>query len=136
MNECYSIDSDPAKATQDIRLLAALTAMGVPLGNPPCLPTIDKNGKEKWQFLLGVATMDGKYTTRQLIGFWSDDTFCKTNPDHPFAYICAAMRNHKSLLEAVKGIRPLAQICKGPSIALIHVDAPARTQELILGGLR
>lgn len=136
MDQFYSIDSDPAKGTHDIRLLAALTAMGVPLGNPPCLPSLDRHGKEKWQFLMGVATMDGKYTTRDLVGFWADKSFESRNPEHPFAYICAALRNHRSLLDAIKGIRPLAQIQKGPSIALIHVDAPNRTQDIILGGLR
>jgi hypothetical protein len=136
MKACYSIDGGPQTATQDTKLLAALTAMGVPLGTPPCLPTFDEHGRERWQYNLGLETIDGKFTTRQLIGFWADENFVARNPDHPFAYICACLKNYRSLQDAIKQIRPLAQVRKGRSIALIHVDAPDRTQELILGGLR
>ena len=136
MRTCTTIEGGPVTATQDTKLLAALTAMGIPLGNPPCLPTFDAHGRERWQYNLGNETIDGKYTTRQLLAFWADANFIANNPDHPFAYVCACLKNYRALQDAIKDIRPLAQVKKGRSIALIHVDAPDRTQELILGGLR
>lgn len=136
MKKGYQITSSPENATRDLRLIAAITSMGVPLGTPPCMPIVDAQGRERWQFWMGTHTVDGKYSTKQLIGFWHDENFITNNPEHPFAYIRASLQNHKNLSEAVKGIRPLAQIIKGRSVALIHVDAPEKTQELILGGLR
>ena len=132
----YTIRSSPEKATRDIKLVAALTAFGIPLDSVPCLPTINRHGNEVWEFRIGPGTMDGKYKTEEVIAWWRDDCFVMRNPDHPFAYIKAALQNHTSLVDAIHGIRPLAQIVEGQSVALIHVDAPAKTEEIILGGLR
>lgn len=121
--------------TSDIRLVAAVAAMGVPFNE--FQPTVgiaatehSTRGHRVWN--LGKVSNCGKYTLEQLTAAWRDQNFHKTNPQHPFAFVKAALWNHKVLVEALKTDKPLVQVKRGESIALLHPDCSARTEEKIL----
>jgi hypothetical protein len=113
--------------TSDIRLVAALTAMGVTCDD---LASAATGNVRVWR--MSEFSNCGKYKTRDLIMFWRDSNFHNHNPDHPFAYIKAALWNHKMLVEAVKEDKPLVEIRKGNSIAYLHPDCSSETERKIL----
>lgn len=113
--------------TSDIRLIAAITAMGVPCDD---LASAATGSVRVWR--MGETSSCGKYRTKDLIVFWRDSKFHENNPDHPFAYIKAALWNHKMLVEAVKGDKPLVKIRRGNSIAYLHPDCSSETERKIL----
>ena len=116
------------KNTADIRLVAALTAMGVPCDDKTA--TAASGDTRLWR--MGEVSNCGKYKTADLIVFWRDSTFHVNNPNHPFAYVKAALWNHKVLVDAVKNDRPLVCIRKGDSIAFLHPDCSSTTERKIL----
>lgn len=121
--------------TSDVRLVAAVLAMGIPVDE--YAPTVgieatqhSTRGVRTWN--LGKVSNCGKYTLAQLQAAWNDRSFHVTHPQHPFAFVKAALWNHKVIVEALKGAKPLVQISKGDSIALIHPDCSSVTEEKIL----
>jgi hypothetical protein len=114
--------------TSDIRLVAALTAMGIPCDDKTA--TAAAGDTRIWQ--LGAVSNCGKYKTAELIVFWRDRNFHVNNPQHPFAYVKAAMWNHKVIVDAVKRDRPLVAIRKGESIAFLHPDCSSETERKVL----
>lgn len=116
------------KNTADIRLVAALTAMGVPCDENHA--SVAAGDTRLWR--ISDVSNCGKYKTSDLIVFWRDSQFHVRNPQHPFAFVKAALWNHKMLVEAVKQDRALIQIRKGDSIAFLHPDCSAETERKIL----
>lgn len=114
--------------TADVRLVAALTAMGVPCDDKNA--TVAAGDTRLWR--MGEVSNCGKYKTADLIVFWRDTNFHINNPNHPFAYVKAALWNHKVIIDAVKKDRPLVAIRKGDSIAYLHPDCSSETERKIL----
>lgn len=116
------------KNTADIRLVAALTAMGVPCDENHA--TVAAGDTRLWR--MGEQSNCGKYKASELIFFWRDSSFHVSNPQHPFAFVKAALWNHKVLVDAVKKDRSLVQIRKGDSVAFLHPDCSSETERKIL----
>ena len=121
--------------TSDVRLVAALTAMGIPVAeiNPSAAigaTAGTPGGSRVWS--VGTVSNCGRYKVEQLLVAWRDVKFHETNPQHPFAFVKAALWNHKVIVDAVKRDRPLVQIRKGESIAFLHPDCSAETERKIL----
>jgi hypothetical protein len=114
--------------TSDIRLVSALTAMGVPCDENHA--TVAAGDVRLWR--IGEVSNCGKYKTAELIIFWRDSQFHVRNPNHPFAYVKAALWNHKMIVDAVKKDRKLVMIRKGDSIAFLHPDCSSDTERKIL----
>lgn len=89
--------------------------------------------------------MDGSHRSMQIQAFnekghpfapleiaWNDNRFHEVNPQHPFAYVKAALWNYQFLVNAIKRDKPLVDISRGESFAYLHPDCSARTEEQIL----
>lgn len=121
--------------TSDANLVAALTAMGIPCDEVPSIGIERQVGQAQgarvWR--IGGASNCGKFTTEALVIAWRDSQFHVKNPQHPFAYVKAALWNRKVIVDAIKKDRPLVQIRKGEQIAFLHPDCSSETEAKILG---
>lgn len=120
--------------TSDVNLVAALTAMGVPVDEVPTIGIARQVGQAEgsrvWR--IGSVSNCGKFNTSDLVVWWRDNKFHENNRNHPFAYIKAALWNRKMLVDAIKKDRPLVQIRKGDQIAFLHPDCSSDTERKIL----
>jgi len=126
---------DPV-SSDNTEMVAALVTLGVSLyAAQPFLETreiVDGEEKHIVTWCLGTGTNDGRFKTRELIQWWSDEAWLLANPEHPLAYAKAAVANHQRLVAGVKTSVPLALVRKGRKFALIPFDAPpARRQQLL-----
>lgn len=125
--------------TRDVRLAAALMAVGIPpLGSEPVriITHPHRSGSPK-QFVLAPRSECGKYATAALVKAWRDGlAWIEKNPDHPFAYAMAAMQNHRDLLDYVKSAVPKVFLRSGRSIGMLPLDASSELEEKILGKLK
>ena len=127
--------TDPV-TSDNTEMVAALVTLGVAFYDAqPFLETREiVEGQEKRivTWCLKTKTADGRFKTRELIQWWSDEAWLHANREHPLAYAKAAVANHQRLVAAVKTSAPLALVRKGRKFALIPFDAPpARRQQLL-----
>ncbi len=125
-----------ADALNLLRLVGALTALGIPLDDDcPYLETrelLDDRERRVVTWTLKARSICGQHDTRKLIEVWHDPGWASRNPEHPFAYIKTAFQNSAFLNKEVARLAPLALIRKGQRIALVPFDATAeRRQELL-----
>jgi len=118
--------------TSDIRLVSALTAMGIKCDDKTPSGALVGNGSSVRIWRVSDQSNCGKWKTSDLIRWWRDNTFHVTNPQHPFAYVKCALWNHKQLVTAIKGDRPLVLVEKGESFAYLHPDCSSETERQIL----
>lgn len=124
-----------AEATNILRLIAALTAIGISLDDDcPYLETrdlVDGTERRLITWTLKARSVCGQHEARKLIDAWNDPVWTTQNLEHPFAYIISAFRNARALSVEVSRIAPVAVIRKGQRFALVPFDAtPKRRQEL------
>lgn len=129
------IDTDP-RESRTTRMIAALTALGIPLDcDCPFQETRELvDGKEQRvvTWALTPASTCGRFETQAMIQAWNAPDFVRTSPEHPFAYIKQAFENAAQIVASVGAQAPLALIRKGRRIALIPMDAtPERREELL-----
>ena len=125
-----------ADALNLLRLVAALTALGIPLDDDcPYLETrelIDGAERRLITWTLKARSVCGRHDTRKLIDAWHDPVWTTQNNEHPFAYLIAAFRNAAALSTEVARLAPVALIRKGRRFALVPFDAtPKRREELL-----
>lgn len=122
--------------TRDVRLAAALMAVGVPpRGDGPVqVVTRASQSGEARQFIFAPRSECGEYDTRELVAAWrAGPKWIEANPLHPFAIAMAAMQNHRHLVDYVKRASKMVFIQEGRSIALLPLEASAELEAKILG---
>ena len=125
-----------ADALNLLRLVGALTALGIPLDDDcPYLETrelIENTERRLVTWTLKARSVCGQYEARKLIEAWHDPVWTTQNAEHPFAYIKTAFQNAALLDAEVARLAPVAIIRKGRRFALVPFDAtPERRQELV-----
>ena len=125
-----------ADALNLLRLVAALTALGIPLDDDcPYLETrelVDESERQLVTWTLKARSVCGQYDARKLIEAWYDPVWTTQNAEHPFAYIKTAFQNAALLGAEVARLAPVALIRKGQRFALVPFDAtPERRQQLL-----
>ena len=125
-----------ADALNLLRLVGALTALGVPLDDDcPYMETrelIEGRERRLVTWTLKARSVCGCHDARKLIEAWHNPVWTTQNAEHPFAYIATAFRNASLLGAEVARLAPVALIRKGRRFALVPFDATAeRRQELL-----
>lgn len=119
-------------STSNTALAAALTAVGISLAEKPFVRVVGDFQGERFVWFFEPQSPCGKFQTKELIEAWNDDAWHLANPEHPFAYIKCALKNRESLVDKVKQDSPLACIKRRGKIALLPLNASARTEDLFL----
>lgn len=130
------VTADAVRKTDDIRLAAALLAMGVaPLFHKVGMTISKPNRPGNWtEFFFEPKTRDGKWSTADLMRCWAGgNEWIERNPDHPFAYVMAAMANHRDLIAHFKSDQEFVFLTKGRSVAMLPSNASAGLEARILG---
>ena len=125
-----------ADALNLLRLVAALTTLGIPLDDDcPYLETrelIENSERRLVTWTLKARSVCGQHEARKLIEAWHDPVWTTQNAEHPFAYTKTAFQNASLLGAEVTRLAPVAIIRKGRRFALVPFDAtPERRQELL-----
>lgn len=101
-----------AHRTRSTLLASALYAVGVNFFEREPLVHFkdERSGREYtvWQF--EPKSRDGKYVTSELAAAWNDDEWFKANPDHPFAYVQAALDMRQNLVDVIKQNKPMVKL--------------------------
>jgi hypothetical protein len=120
-------------ATSNTALAAALSAVGIPLAEKPLVRVVgDGIRGERVIWFFEPQSQCGKYATAELIAAWSDNAWHIANPEHPFAYIKAALVNRESLVTKIKQDVPLACISRRGKFAFLPLNASPQTEDLFL----
>ena len=120
-------------ATSNTALAAALFALGIPLAEKPFVRVVgDGIRGERVVWFFDTQSADGTYQTKQLIEAWNDDSWHLANPEHPFAYIKAALMNREALVRKIKQDVPLACISRRGKFAFLPLNASPKTEDLFL----
>ena len=86
-----------ADALNLLRLVAALTAIGIPLDDDcPYLETrelVEGAERRLVTWTLKAKSLCGQHDARKLTEAWHDPVWTTQNAEHPFAYITTAFRN-------------------------------------------
>jgi hypothetical protein len=119
-----------------LRLVAALTALGIPLDDDcPYLETrelVENRERRTVTWTLKARSICGRHDACKLVEAWHDPVWTTQNAEHPFAYIKTAFQNANLLGAEVARLAPVALIRKGRRFALVPFDAtPERRQELL-----
>ena len=123
-------------STCDVRLASALLGMGIyPCGQKATMKILGADGKPpRREITLEGVSRCGKYKTKDLIGYWRQGLkWLEANDEHPFAYVMAAMMNHRDMLKGIKEEAEFAFLKKGKSVAMLPMDASLKLEEEILG---
>ena len=119
-------------ATSNTALAAALSAVGIPLAEKPFVRVVgDGIRGERVIWFFDPQSPCGKFRTSELIQAWSDNGWHLANPEHPFAYIKAALTNRESLVTKIKQDVPLACISRRGKFAFLPINATPQTEDLI-----
>ena len=122
-----------SSATSNTALAAALSAVGIPLAEKPFVRVVgDGIRGERVVWLFEPQSSCGKYLTAELIAAWSDNAWHIANPEHPFAYIKAALMNREALVTKIKQDVPIACISRHGKFAFLPLNASPQTQDLYL----
>ncbi len=120
-------------ATSNTVLAAALSAVGIPLAEKPFVRVVgDGIRGERVVWFFEPQSPFGKYLTAELIAAWSDHAWHIANPEHPFAYIKAALMNREALVTKIKQDVPIACISRHGKFAFLPLNASPQTQDLLL----
>jgi len=86
------------------------------------------------QFTFNAKSECGNFTAAELISFWREGVkFIDRCPDHAFAYVMAALLQHKAIIDGLKDAEDVAFIRDGLSVAMLPMNATAECQRQILG---
>jgi hypothetical protein len=120
-------------ATSNTCLAAALTAVGIQLAAKPFIRVVgDGINGERIVWFFDPQSQDGRFQTSELIAAWHDDAWHLANPEHPFAYIKAALMNREALVTKIKQDVPIACIRRHDKFAFLPLNASPQTQDLFL----
>ena len=128
-----------ADALNLLRLVAALTAMDIPLDDEcPYLETremTEGSVRRLVTWTLKAKSICGQHDARKLIEAWHDPVWATQNNEHRFAYITTVFRNAGLLAAEIGRLAPVALIRKGRRFALVPFDATAERRKELLTAL-
>ena len=77
------------------------------------------------------------WTYQQVRAWWIDKDFVSKNPQHPFAYIVAALATHQAAVRSIQRDRPLVKWKPKDAVgfAYIHPNCSAETEAKVAGWL-
>ncbi len=133
-NKQSSLSLDNKTKTTDIRLAAALMCVGFrPTSEPFTIVRPDRPGS--WmQFTFNEISDCGKFRAADLIKYWHQGVkFIDEYPDHAFAYVMAALLQHKAIIDGLKDAEDVAFIRNGLSVAMLPMNATAECERRVLG---
>jgi hypothetical protein len=91
-------------STRDLKLATILLTLGFEPENPaaPATRIRRDSGEETTVFHFLASSPTGQQANQVMEWFRDADIFLEKNPDHPVAYILAALRNRDTLVSVVK----------------------------------
>ena len=110
--------------TDDFNKVAAFLSMGFEATEPP------PNGSHRSCQIANMSITGMPFAPLDIA--WNDNRFHETNPQHPFAYVKAALWNYRHLVSAIKTDKPMVEISRGESFAYLHPDCSSKTEAEIL----
>ena len=118
---------------ESLMLAACLTALGIPFSERPAFK-VSGDTAPVVNWLFDEASADGKYKASEMISRWSDKAWIsRDDNDHPLAYMAAAMRNLKTLIQHHIGQAPNVELIKkGNKTLLIPEGVPEAQLGLLI----
>lgn len=126
-----SLSETGSLETTNTMLAAALAAVGIPLRNHNGVQLLTGDFGERHCFFFEPKSPCGDYNTMELIKAWDDPSWHEKHPEHPFAYLLVAFRNHQRLTDYIKRGRRTAAVRKGAKIAFLPIDASDSLQKTV-----
>lgn len=106
--------------TKDVRLFAAIVAMGIPWQEETCSVS---GGERVWLF--GDVSDCGKWKIKDLLVWWRDNKFHIQNPNHPFNVVKSVMASDRGVKLALSSHKGISQRLTGSSRVIEPIDAPS-----------
>ena len=132
-------------------LTAGLIAMGVPLRNDPAMEHVKMaNGKEVFTYNFFPSTVDGRYSTSDLIQKWKRSVEFIADEErreladpsyqiHPWARVITGLQNYRDLLEG-QAINvpfiPFGYMSQQGPVQLMYREGTAKHKHAIKKGLK
>ena len=114
---------------ESLMLAASLCALGIPFNERPAF-SVGGDAKEPVvNWLFDEESLDGKFKASEMIAKWSDKAWI-TRPDneHPLAYLAAAMRNLRTLIDHHMGQAPHVELVKRGRKTLVLPEGTPESQ--------
>ena len=118
---------------ESLMLAACLTALGIPFSERPAFK-VSGDTAPVVNWLFDEASADGKYKASEMISRWNDKAWIsRDDNEHPLAYMAAAMRNLKTLIQHHIGQAPNVELVKkGNKTLLIPEGVPEAQLGLLI----
>lgn len=118
---------------ESLMLAACLTALGIPFSERPAFK-VSGDTAPVVNWLFDEASTDGKYKASEMISRWNDKAWIsRDDNEHPLAYMAAAMRNLKTLIQHHIGQAPNVELVKkGNKTLLIPEGVPEAQLGLLI----
>ena len=118
---------------ESLMLAACLTALGIPFSERPAFK-VSGDTAPVVNWLFDEASADGKYKASEMISRWNDKVWIsRDDNEHPLAYMAAAMRNLKTLIQHHIGQAPNVELVKkGNKTLLIPEGVPEAQLGLLI----
>lgn len=118
---------------ESLMLAACLTALGIPFSERPAFK-VSGDTAPVVNWLFDEASADGKYKASEMISRWNDKAWIsRDDNEHPLAYMAAAMRNFKTLIQHHIGQAPNVELVKkGNKTLLIPEGVPEAQLGLLI----
>lgn len=113
---------------ESLMLASCLTALGIPFSERPAFKvTGDAAPMVNWLF--SESSADGKYKASEMIARWNDKAWIsKEDNAHPMAYMAAAMRNLRTLIQHHIGQAPTVELVKRGNKTLVIPEGVPEAQ--------
>lgn len=118
---------------ESLMLAACLTALGIPFSERPAFK-VSGDAEPVVNWLFNEASTDGKYKASEMISRWNDKVWIsRDDNEHPLAYMAAAVRNLKTLIQHHIGQAPNVELVKkGNKTLLIPEGVPEAQLGLLI----
>lgn len=113
--------------TSDIRLVAALGAMGIKCDEKGAGGALQSRNGIVRTWNLSATSNCGLWKLGELMKWWRDKEFHVTNPAHPFNRVKAAMASNKAFSEALSRHMGIGTVRRGSSLMAAVMDSPVIT---------
>ena len=124
LNFIRSGDSD----LESLMLAACLTALGIPFSERPAFK-VSGDTAPVVNWLFDEASTDGKHKASEMISRWNDKAWItREDNEHHLAYMAAAMRNLKTLIQHHIGQAPNVELVKKGNKTLIIPEGVPEAQ--------
>jgi len=112
-------------STKDVRLFAAIAAMGIPWEQESGGSAAVSQGERVWLF--GNISDCGKWTIKDLLAWWRQADFHMQNPDHPFTVVKACMASGAGLKRYITRGGGIRQRKVGGSFIIEQIEGDSAT---------